>query len=88
MSEGSTLLLLRTLMTLACEPGSLGAMSVGPSILDPFFWALHPAFEKATQILQLSPTYRDTYDFTWVGKDCGDGVSGGQLYEEMPFTGV
>ena len=49
---------------------------------------LHPLFEKATHILQLSPTYKDTYDFTWVGKDCGDGISGGQIYEEMPFSGA
>ena len=49
--------------------------------------ALHPIFEKATQILQLSPTYKDKYDFTWVGKDCGDGVSGGMIDETMPFTG-
>ena len=50
--------------------------------------ALHPIFEKATQILQLSPTYKDKYDFTWVGKDCGDGVSGGMIDEIMPFTGA
>lgn len=38
LPEGSTILLLRTLMTLACEPGILGAMSVGPSNIDPVFW--------------------------------------------------
>ncbi|CAM9793594.1 unnamed protein product [Ectocarpus sp. 12 AP-2014] len=86
LDHDDNMLLMRTLLTLACEPGALGAMSVGPSILDPAFWALHPIFEKATQILQLSPTYKDTYDFTWVGKDCGDGVSGGQVDETMPFT--
>eukprot|EP00752_Nemacystus_decipiens_P007679 g6864.t2 len=86
LSEESNFLLQRTLLKIACEPGILGAMSVGPSILDPVFWALHPAFEKATQILQLSPTYKDTYDFTWVGKDCGTGVSGGDVDDTMPFT--
>ncbi|CAB1104331.1 unnamed protein product [Ectocarpus sp. CCAP 1310/34] len=86
LEHDDNMLLMRTLLTLACEPGALGAMSVGPSILDPVFWALHPIFEKATQLLQLSPTYKDTYDFTWVGIDCGDGVSGGQVDETMPFT--
>ncbi|CAM9741762.1 unnamed protein product [Ectocarpus fasciculatus] len=86
LEHDDNMLLMRTLLTLACEPGALGAMSVGPSILDPAFWALHPLFEKGTQVLQLSPTYRDTYDFTWVGMDCGDGVSGGQVDETMPFT--
>eukprot|EP00752_Nemacystus_decipiens_P002672 g2500.t1 len=79
------LLIMRTLLTIACEPGALGAMSVGPSILDPVFWALHPIFEKATQILQLSPTYRDKYDFTWLGADCGS-LSGGAIDETLPFT--
>ncbi|CAB1103907.1 TYR [Ectocarpus sp. CCAP 1310/34] len=86
LEHDDNMLLMRTLLTLGCEPGALGAMSVGPSILDPVFWALHPIFEKATQLLQLSPTYKDTYDFTWVGIDCGDGVSGGQVDETMPFT--
>eukprot|EP00752_Nemacystus_decipiens_P007682 g6866.t2 len=86
LSDDQTILLLRTLMTIGCEPGSIGAMSVGPSNLDPIFWPLHPLFEKATHILLLSPTYKETYDFTWVGKDCGDGISGGQIDEEMPFS--
>lgn len=38
LSEDSTILLLRTLLKLACEPGILGAMSVGPSNIDPAFW--------------------------------------------------
>eukprot|EP00752_Nemacystus_decipiens_P002673 g2501.t1 len=79
------ILIMRTLLTVACEPGALGAMSVGPSILDPVFWALHPIFEKATQILQLSPTYREKYDFTWIGADCGS-LSGGAINETLPFT--
>eukprot|EP00752_Nemacystus_decipiens_P002661 g2489.t1 len=86
LGDESNLLLMRTLLTIACEPGALGAMSVGPSILDPVFWALHPIFEKATQILQLSPTYRDKYDFTWIGTECGSGKSGGLVDDTMPFT--
>ena len=38
LSEDSTIFLLRTLLMLACEPGTLGAMSVGPSNIDPAFW--------------------------------------------------
>lgn len=35
LEHDDNMLLMRTLLTLACEPGALGAMSVGPSILDP-----------------------------------------------------
>lgn len=49
---------------------------------------MHPIFEKALHVLRLSPTYKDTYNFDWIGTDCGDGVSGGGIDEELPFTGA
>ena len=73
-------------MVIACEPGSIGAMSTGASPLDPIFWVLHPAFEKAFHILELAPGYRDTYDMEWVNSECKDKV-GGNLTDSLPFTG-
>lgn len=87
LDERSQYLLLRTLMVIGCEPGSVGQMSTGASPMDPIFWVLHPAFEKATHILYLSPRYRDTYDFSWVDADC-DTSSGGLENDTYPFTGA
>ena len=83
-----TLLLLRELFLIACEPGTLGGMTVGPSPLDPLFMVVHPIFEKALHVLMLSPTYADKYDFTWEETECGDGVSGSALDDTLPFTGI
>lgn len=82
------MLLLRNLMKIGCEPGKVGAMATGTSPLDPIFWVLHTGFEKANHILQLSPSYRDTYDFTWVDGGCNDGVSGGAFDDYYPFSGL
>ncbi|CAM9741455.1 unnamed protein product [Pylaiella littoralis] len=88
LDDDSALLLLRQLMLIGCEPGKLGAMATGASPYDPVFWALHAGFEKANHILQLSPQYRDTFDFSWVDTDCGDGVAGGGFYDRYPFTEI
>lgn len=88
LDEDSTMLLLRQMMVIGCEPRKVGAMSTGSAPLDPIFWVLHSAFEKAQHILQLSPGYRDTYDFEWVDSGgCDEGVSGGKLSDPYPFTG-
>lgn len=83
MDEESTSLLLRVLMVIGCEPGAIGAMSGGASPSDPIFWVLHPMFEKGLHILQLSPQYKNTYDFSWVDGTC----YGSGLTDEVPFTG-
>eukprot|EP00903_Cladosiphon_okamuranus_P010576 g10001.t1 len=88
LTQDQTVFLLRQLFIIACEPGTLGGMAVGPSPLDPLFMVVHPIFEKALHVLLLSPTYADTYDFTWVDTDCGDGVSGGGLADTLPFTEI
>lgn len=75
------------MMVIGCEPGAVGAMSTGSSPLDPIFWVLHPAFEKALHILELSPGYRDTYDFGWVNSTCTN-KSGGALHDTLPFSGA
>lgn len=87
LDEDTTMLLLRQLMVVGCEPGWVGAMSTGASPLDPIFWVLHPMFEKAFHILQLSPGYRDTYDFEWAGSECA-GKTGGRMDDVLPFTGA
>ncbi|CAN0296786.1 unnamed protein product [Pylaiella littoralis] len=87
LDEDSTMLLLRQLMVIGCEPGKMGAMSTGASPLDPIFWVLHTGFEKASHIVQLSPGYRDAYDFAWVDSDrCSEGSSGSKLTDLYPFT--
>lgn len=71
-------------MVIGCEPGAVGAMSGGAAPQDPIFWVLHPMFEKALHILQLSPGYRDTYDMTWVAGACyGSGYA-----DLVPFSGA
>ena len=88
LDQGSTMLLLRQMMSIGCEPGKVGVMSTGAAPLDPIFWVLHSGFEKAQHILQLSPSYRDKYDFAWVDSDqCGDDIVGSKLYDRYPFTG-
>jgi len=75
LDRDSTMLLLRQMIT-------------GAAPLDPIFWVLHSAFEKAQHILQLSPSYRDTYDFTWVDSgECDDDTQGSKLFDRYPFTG-
>lgn len=87
LTHDQTILLLRQLFIISCEPGTLGGMTVGPSPLDPLFMVVHPIFEKALHVLLLSPTYADKYDFTWEATDCGDDISGGALEDTLPFTG-
>lgn len=82
-----TMLLYRQMMVIGCEPGAVGAMSTGSSPLDPIFWVLHPAFEKASHILGLAENYQNTYDMEWVSADCGN-KSGGKLDDTFPFSGV
>lgn len=68
---------------IGCEPGAIGAMAGGASPSDPIFWVLHPIYEKGLHILELSPSYRDRYDFSWVNGTC----DGSSLHDEQPFTG-
>ena len=82
-----TMLLFRQMMVIGCEPGAVGAMSTGSSPLDPIFWVLHPAFEKASHILNLAGRFVGTYDLEWVESDCGS-KSGGKLTDTFPFTGM
>lgn len=84
LSNEQTLLLLRVMMVIACEPGEVGAMSGGASPSDPIFWVLHPIFEKAFHILLLSPEYGPKYDLSWVDGTC----YGSRLDDEMPFSGM
>lgn len=83
LPDEKTFLLLRTMMVIGCEPGEIGAMAGGASPSDPIFWVLHPMFEKALHILELSPKYRKKYSMEWVDGTCG----GSSLYDEVPFSG-
>ncbi len=88
LDQDSTMLLLRQMMVIGCEPGKVGVMSTGAAPLDPIFWVLHGAYEKAQHILQLSPSYRDTFDFTWVNSGtCDEDSRGGKFFDRYPFTG-
>eukprot|EP00903_Cladosiphon_okamuranus_P013048 g12172.t1 len=82
MGDEEALLLMRYLVKIGCEPGSVGAMSTGASPLDPIFWTLHSLFEKALHILWLSPKYAERYDMEWVDGDC----SGSAYTDVLPFT--
>lgn len=84
MDEASSIHIMRQMMVVGCEPGAVGAMCGGASPLDPIFWVLHAAFEKAQHILMLSPSYRETYDMTWVNGTC----DGSKLGDKLPFTGT
>eukprot|EP00903_Cladosiphon_okamuranus_P009855 g9365.t1 len=82
ISDEETLLLMRYMVKIGCEPGSVGAMSTGSSPLDPIFWTLHGLFEKALHILWLSPKYADRYDMQWEDGQC----SGSAYTDKLPFT--
>lgn len=83
MNQEDTIFLLRHLIKLGCQPGSVGQMSGGASPLDPLFWVLHPIFEKALHILWLSPHYRNAYSFEW--KNDGS-CNGANVDDALPFT--
>lgn len=74
---------MRTMIKVACEPGSVGAMCAGNSPNDPIFWVIHPIMEKALHVLELAPNLRDGYTFEWVNGTC----DGSRIYDEVPFTG-
>ncbi|CAN0323954.1 unnamed protein product [Pylaiella littoralis] len=82
MSDEEAIFLMRYMVKIGCEPGSVGYMSTGASPMDPIFWVLHPMFEKALHILWLSPKYSETFDFEWVDGSC----SGSGYTDKLPFT--
>lgn len=84
MADGVTTLLLRVLIMIGCEPGSIGGFTFIASPTDPIFWVVHQTFEKAMHILQLSAGFLETYDFAWDGGTC----FGSFLDDKLPFTGM
>jgi len=54
------LLLLQTIIF----SGNQGVMASGASANDPIFWVFHQIFDKAIQVLRLSPEY-SSYNMTW-----------------------
>lgn len=84
MDHDSSMLLMRKLVKLGCEPRAVGYMSGGASPMDPIFWVLHQIFEKALHVLWMSPTWRDSYSFEWVNGTC----QGSGLDDELPFSGA
>ncbi|CAM9521680.1 unnamed protein product [Ascophyllum nodosum] len=82
LDDKASLLLLRYVVKIGCEPGAVGNMCGGASPMDPIFWVLHPIFEKALHVLWMSPRFRDAYSFEWE-----DGLSNGsRLSDFLPFT--
>lgn len=65
-------------------PGEFGVMGGGGSPNDPLFFVIHQIFEKMTQVLRLSPRYRElntTWDNTALGNLTGFGWN-----SKTPFT--
>lgn len=84
LPDEETMLLLRVILKIGCEPGSLGTVVTNASPMDPLFWLFHPIFEKGMHILWMSPKYRDTYDFDWVAGTCY-----GSAYNDLlPISGA
>lgn len=84
LGDDETMLLLRYIVKLGCEPGAVGTLCGGSSPMDPIFWILHPIFEKALHVLWMSPQYRDSYNFEWKDGTC----HGSKLDDDLPFTGA
>lgn len=84
LDDDATMLLLRYVVKLGCEPSAVGSMVGGISPQDPLFFVLHPIFEKGLHVLWMSPTFRDRYSFAWVDGSC----PGSKLDGFLPFTGT
>lgn len=84
LDDDSTVLLLRHVVKLGCEPSALGSMVGGISPLDPLFFVLHPIFEKALHVLWMSPKFRESFSFEWEDGSC----NGSKLDDNQPFTGA
>lgn len=80
----ATMLLLRYVVKLGCEPSAVGSMVGGISPQDPLFFVLHPIFEKGLHVLWMSPKFRDSYSFEWQDGAC----NGSKLDDFLPFTGA
>lgn len=83
LDDDATMLLLRYVVKLGCEPSAVGSMVGGISPQDPLFFVLHPMFEKALHVLWMSPKFRDSYSFEWEDGSC----TGSKLDDSLPFTG-
>lgn len=83
LGDDATMLLLRHVVKLGCEPSAVGAMIGGASPMDPLFFMLHPLFEKGLHVLWMSPAFRDRYSFEWEDGSC----TGSRLEDLMPFSG-
>lgn len=46
LPPAQTMVLLRELLVVACTPGTMGGMAVGPSPLDPIFWMVRVIDEQ------------------------------------------
>lgn len=84
LDDDATMLLLRYVVKIGCEPSALGSMVGGISPQDPLFFVLHPIFEKGLHVLWMSPKFRDRYTFAWVDGAC----TGSKLDDSLPFTGA
>ncbi|CAN0296732.1 unnamed protein product [Pylaiella littoralis] len=82
LDDDATMLLLRHVVKLGCEPSAVGAMIGGASPMDPLFFMLHPLFEKGLHVLWMSPAFRDRYSFEWEDGSC----TGSRLEDLMPFS--
>eukprot|EP00752_Nemacystus_decipiens_P006546 g5896.t1 len=82
LSDEESLLLMRYLVKIGCEPGGVGYLSTLASPLDPAFFLMHAIFNKALHLLWLSPRYNDAYDWEWEDGPCpGSGYT-----DELPFS--
>eukprot|EP00903_Cladosiphon_okamuranus_P019564 g17994.t1 len=82
LDDDSTMLLLRYVVKLGCEPSAVGSMVGGISPQDPLFFVLHPIFEKGLHVLWMSPRFRDSYSFEWEDGAC----NGSKLDDFLPFS--
>ncbi len=84
LDDDATMLLLRYVVKLGCEPSAVGSMTGGIAPQDPLFFVLHPVFDKAWHVLSMCPKFRDSYSFEWEDGACASS----KLEDLLPFTGA
>ena len=64
LTAGENRELNRAYLAMLAFPGVYGQMATGAAPNDPIFWPIHPIFEKAWQVIRLSPHFKDA-NVTW-----------------------
>lgn len=74
----------RVLLKIVADPGTTSPMGGGAAPLDPIFWPMHGMFEKAWQVLRLSPQFT-MFNLTWNNEGASPSCKGVQWHEETAF---